>query len=358
MNASPLVSVVIPAFNSARTLEESVASVLSQTVNDLEVLIVDDGSLDDTLKLAQAIERRVPATVRVLRHAGGANRGVAASRNLALDHARGEYIAFLDADDLWLPTKLERQLEAFAGASPQVGLVCCDVWNIHAEPGTDWETAERWRPLSNSNFKGADGTSAELMLFHPKTAFYNWIASPTPLVRAKYFRDGLRFIGPPRLQTQFEDYLLWLMLSLRCEFLAIPEPLAYYRVHDSQFVSRYARTARCLDYLADIDELLNILLHECRDEFSKRGWEARIWDRFREIALRMVRLDVTRASSRISSIPISDVIGLLRLAIRYQSFKAMVAALAARSCRLSVRRLFSNRLTRVLRQLAGTSSNG
>src|SRR5262245_39908172 len=99
----PNVSVVIPSYNSAAYLPAAIDSVLAQTARDLEVIVVDDGSTDDT----PDVVARYGPPVRGIRQA---NAGVAAARNRGIAEARGRYIAFLDADDTWEPVKLERQL--------------------------------------------------------------------------------------------------------------------------------------------------------------------------------------------------------------------------------------------------------
>lgn len=122
MSGRPLVSVVTIFFNARQFLSEAVESVLAQTCPDWELLLVDDGSTDGSRAIAEEHAARLPGRVRCLEHPGRANRGMSASRNLGLRHARGELIAFLDADDVWLPEKLERQVEALA-AHPEAALV-------------------------------------------------------------------------------------------------------------------------------------------------------------------------------------------------------------------------------------------
>ena len=113
----PRVSVVIPTYQRADTIAAALRSVLDQTVTDLEVLVVDDGSTDDT----QAVVRAVgDDRITFLSH--GSNQGGNAARATGIAAARGEYVAFLDADDLWYPTKVERQLQALADAGPRAGL--------------------------------------------------------------------------------------------------------------------------------------------------------------------------------------------------------------------------------------------
>jgi peptidoglycan/xylan/chitin deacetylase (PgdA/CDA1 family)/GT2 family glycosyltransferase/SAM-dependent methyltransferase len=103
-------------------LAEAIESVLAQTYPSWELLLVDDGSTDGSGAIARVYEARTPERIRVLSHAGNVNRGMSASRNLGIRHARGKYIAPLDGDDVWLPRKLERQV-ALLEAEPDVGMV-------------------------------------------------------------------------------------------------------------------------------------------------------------------------------------------------------------------------------------------
>jgi glycosyltransferase involved in cell wall biosynthesis len=105
----PLVSVVLIFLNEERFLEEAIASVRAQSHRRWELLLVDDGSTDQSSGIAQRHAREQPDRIRYLTHAGKANRGKSASRNLGLARARGEYVAFLDGDDVFRPEKLERQ---------------------------------------------------------------------------------------------------------------------------------------------------------------------------------------------------------------------------------------------------------
>ena len=104
------VSVVIIFFEAEKYLGEAIASVFAQRFDGWELILVDDGSTDSGTALARAFAERHPGRVRYLEHPGHANRGMSASRNLGIAAARGEYIALLDADDVWLPDKLYRQV--------------------------------------------------------------------------------------------------------------------------------------------------------------------------------------------------------------------------------------------------------
>jgi glycosyltransferase involved in cell wall biosynthesis len=116
----PRVSVIMPFFNLERFIEESIDSVLAQTYPDWELLLIDDGSTDGSPAIARRYAGLHPERIRYLSHEGGANRGASASRNLGIREARGEYIALLDADDTWVPRKLEEQV-AILDAHPDVG---------------------------------------------------------------------------------------------------------------------------------------------------------------------------------------------------------------------------------------------
>ena len=102
----PLVSVVMPAWNAEATIVEALRSVAAQTYRDLEIIIVDDGSTDATAALAKEFCASDPRA-RTVRRSNG---GPAAARNLGIAEARGEWIALIDADDVWHPTKIEKQL--------------------------------------------------------------------------------------------------------------------------------------------------------------------------------------------------------------------------------------------------------
>src|SRR3990172_4230917 len=108
INNQPLVSVIMIFLNAGRFIEEAVESVFTQSYENWELLFVDDGSVDRSTSIAQAYADRYPHKVRYLEHTGHQNRGKCASRNLGIGNTRGDYIVFLDADDVWLPDKLKR----------------------------------------------------------------------------------------------------------------------------------------------------------------------------------------------------------------------------------------------------------
>lgn len=141
----PAVSILMPVRNNERTLREAIGSVQAQTELDWELLLIDDGSEDLSLRIALGCAEADPDRIRILRHPGRENRGSSASRNLGLRHARGEFLTFLDADDQWLSNCLATQLSVI-NAHPEAAMVFC--------------AAERWchldRPFDEATARAAD----------------------------------------------------------------------------------------------------------------------------------------------------------------------------------------------------------
>jgi glycosyltransferase involved in cell wall biosynthesis len=262
----PRVSVVIPAFNAGVTLRETVNSVLMQTFGNLECLVIDDGSTDDTNELVKQLAAQ-DARVRLLVHQRHGNQGTAQSRNLGLRCARGEFIAFLDADDAWLPTKLEKQLEIM-DLQPEVGFVFGDVYlSVNTDPSFPMSA----QPLSRDPFRESmaalfnadERAPARILNLHLAPATF--VPSPTPLVRQTLFANGLEFVGPPLLNTMYEDFLMWRVLSMRTRAFCMQEPLAIYRVHDDSFTSQFKFRRSVVDHLSGIEEVERSYLEQCKD---------------------------------------------------------------------------------------------
>ncbi len=202
----PKVSVVIPAYNAMRFLPHTVESVLAQTLQDFEVLIVDDGSKDNTASWAAA--HPDPRVKLVSRPNGGA----AAARNTGVAAARGEYVAFLDADDLWQPTKLEKQV-ARMEADPEVGLV--DTWISYINAAGE--------PIGKVMTQHLEGDVWAQMVE------YNLVrCGSTPLVRRRLFGEVGTFDESFRYA---EDWEMWIRITARYRFAVVKEPLAAYRQH-------------------------------------------------------------------------------------------------------------------------------
>lgn len=136
MDNKPLVSVVVIFLNAERFIQEAIESVFAQTYDDWELLLVDDGSTDSSTSIALQYAQQYPGKVRYLEHEGHQNWGSSAARNLGICHAKGEYIAFLDADDVWLPDNLSHQV-AVLNSQPEAGMV--------------YGTAQKWYSWSENS---------------------------------------------------------------------------------------------------------------------------------------------------------------------------------------------------------------
>lgn len=115
---TPLVSVIMPSYNAEAFLDAAIASVVGQSVADWELIVIDDCSADGSFEIARQWQQR---DRRIMAVRNDVNAGVARTRNWGIEMARGQYIAFLDSDDIWLPKKLERQLAAMEAAGAQIG---------------------------------------------------------------------------------------------------------------------------------------------------------------------------------------------------------------------------------------------
>jgi glycosyltransferase involved in cell wall biosynthesis len=162
VSASPTVSVIIPAHDRAETIERAVRSVLEQSLRDLEVVVVDDGSSDATAEIAESTG---DPRVRLIRHP--VNRGAAAARNTGIRQARGEFIAFLDSDDEFMEGKLAMQLEALQAAMPDVRVSCSALRLEEIDSGRSWD---RFHAIAADEFlrmyMGCDLSPGATMLAH------------------------------------------------------------------------------------------------------------------------------------------------------------------------------------------------
>ena len=217
------VSLVIATFNHARLLGEALDSALSQTLGGVDVVVVDDGSTDDT----PAVLARYGGRVRIVRQP---NRGLAAARNAGIAAARGRYLAFLDADDVVAPTKLAEQLAVLERA-PGVGWTYCDVMIETAATGGKITASERF---------GYGARSLDGWLF-PELIRGNFIPAIAPLVRRSLI-DATG--GFDESLTALEDWDLWLRLALIAEARYTPAVLATYRVQAAGMSEDRARMDR------------------------------------------------------------------------------------------------------------------
>ncbi|MBR1170982.1 glycosyltransferase family 2 protein [Bradyrhizobium liaoningense] len=208
-----MISVIVPAFNAANTIHETVSSALNQTHCNLEVIIVDDGSTDQTGTVAA---RLAESDLRV-RYVYKENGGVASARNRGIAEAQGEFVATLDADDLWYPTKLERQLQRLEQSGPETALVyawCCWI----DDDGNVTGSAPPTRLEGN--------ILPDMCLGNVVISGSNALTRREAVIAAGGFDESLRSRGAQGC----EDWKLYLAIAERHRIAMVPEYLVGYRV--------------------------------------------------------------------------------------------------------------------------------
>ena len=203
----PKVSVVLPAYNAIIYLPETMKSVLSQTFDDFEVIVVNDGSSDGT---EQWVSQITDSRVKLISQK---NQGLAVARNTGIAHASGKYIAFLDADDLWEPTKLEKQV-CVLDSNPEAGLVYTWVGYID-EQGESTGRVVKYQ---------AEGDVWKILLERNIVE-----CGSVAMVRRSCFKAVGVFDWNLSFFNVNEDWDMWLRIAACYPFNVIKEPLTYYR---------------------------------------------------------------------------------------------------------------------------------
>lgn len=296
----PLVSVIVPFLNAERFLEDAIESVRQQTYPEWELLLVDDGSDDGSTAIAQRYAGRRPERIRYLEHKGHANRGVCASRNLGIRRTRGNLIALLDADDVWMPEKLSEQV-ALMQAYPRAAMVFgkARYWSADADaeadtpdlglrPNTLYEPPElftRCHPLGSAT---APCPSSLVLRRHVVEAIGG-------------FEEG--FVDEKQL---YEDQAFLVKVYLRYPVFVTDHTWIHYRIHSESCMARVddERAVRSYflrwleDYLQrenvdpavwqePLQRALKPYLHPIRTHLARRGTE--YWRRGRKLTQRILR---------------------------------------------------------------------
>lgn len=206
--SEPTVSVIVAAYNAERYISETLKSIFAQTFTDFEVIVVDDGSTDRT----PDIVHEHPG-VHYLRQV---NQGQPAARNAGIRAARGRYLSFLDADDLWLPLKLEKQVSYLLNHSDAKWVYCDAV-------------------LFDSDMHRVLGRIGKEVTLHAgdvlnQLFLLSFIPSPTPVIAREVFEEVGLFDESPALRIG-EDWNMWLRIAARYPLGVVREPLALVRVH-------------------------------------------------------------------------------------------------------------------------------
>jgi glycosyltransferase involved in cell wall biosynthesis len=205
----PLVSVIVPTYNSAKYIEEALNSIFNQTFRDFEIIVVDDGSTDNTRQILEKYAQQIKYVCQ-------ANGGPSSARNTGIRLANGKYIAFLDADDLWFPEKLEKQIALFNHNS-KLGMVTTGVWSFD-EKGLFGYSANKRSKLMHGNI-------ARNIFLHSN------IGTPTVMVKKEVFDKIGVFEENIR---QSEDDNMWIRIAANYDIELIDEALIKVRNHPSR----------------------------------------------------------------------------------------------------------------------------
>jgi glycosyltransferase involved in cell wall biosynthesis len=256
------VSVVIPTHNRASLLGRSIKSVLGQTYKDFEIIVVDDASTDNTEEVVQSI--RDPR-IRYLRHEK--NRGGSAARNTGIRAAWGQYIAFQDSDDEWLPEKLEKQMEVLAAAPPEVGIVYTAFWRIRSD---------------NKEYIPGPEIQLKEGRVHRELLKGNFVTTQAVLVKRECFQKAGMF---DETLPRFQDWELFIRMAKHYEFRYVPEALV------RSFFTEDSISAKPKSLIA----ALEIILHKHVEDYKAN--EAIYFDKLIGLA-NMYRLENNPRKSR------------------------------------------------------------
>ncbi len=216
LQRNPLVSVIIPCLNRETLIGQAIESALGQTYQNVEIVVVNDGSTDGTEKAVQNYFSS--GKVRYFKHE--VNKGIPAARNTGIRNSLGDYVAFLDSDDMWLPDKVEVQLQAFSqDTTRQVGVVWTDAYYVDESGGS--RTSGTVLP---DDFALLPDEKVLKLLF-----MKNFVIAGTSMIgRSCFDKVGLL---DEELRGGADDYDLWLRLAPHFKFSYVPIPLATVRLH-------------------------------------------------------------------------------------------------------------------------------
>ncbi|MEG4108197.1 glycosyltransferase family A protein [Microcoleus sp. S13_C5] len=223
----PLVSVIIPAYNAEQFIEETLKSVLAQTYSAIEVLVVDDGSQDRTAEIVEKISKK-DSRVQLVQQQ---NAGVAAARNLGIHKSRGEYIAPIDADDIWYPENIEKQIQCMMEGYPSLGVVYS--WSLDID--------EKGFLTGGIRAFTIEGEVYETLICH------NFLGNASASMIRRSALDKVGFYDTSYVEKSAqgcEDWDLYLRLAEYYQFGVVPEFLIGYRKVYSSMSSNYVVMAK------------------------------------------------------------------------------------------------------------------
>ena len=253
INQAPKVSVILPTYNRAHIIEKAIQSVLKQTYQDFEIIIIDDGSKDDTEKIIRGFQEK-DNRIKYIRFEE--NKGAAAARNAGINMSKGEYITFQDSDDEWVIDKLEKQMKVIETSSENI-VVYCGFWRIDGDEKTY---------IPDINISNREGN------IHKELLKRNFIGTPSILLLKK----NLEKIGMfDENLSRLQDWDLAIRLSKYYNFKLIDEPL---------YISYVLSDSISANYEALIIAM-QIILAKYQDEIYKDHKIIKAWSiKFNSIA--------------------------------------------------------------------------
>lgn len=238
LGAVPRVSIITPFLNGEEFMDETISCVLEQTCRSWELLLVDDGSTDSSSELARKYAERYPNKIRYLEHSGHANLGQSPSRNLAIHHAHGEFIAFLDVDDYWLPEKLQRQVDIFDNHS-DVAMVYSPYFLWYSWTGRPEDLHRDIRgEIGNGKSYNRVVEPPQMLLQH--ILHENGLPAPVSAMVRRNIIDrtgGFELAFP----GMYDDEAFFGKIALNYSVFVISECLDRYRQHENSFCARAIR---------------------------------------------------------------------------------------------------------------------
>lgn len=221
----PLISVVIPVYNGEKTIRQTIESVINQTFSNFELIVIDDGSQDSTLDIVRSIS---DSRLKVFSFP---NAGLAASRNRGIQLASGDYISFIDADDLWTGDKLEAQLKALLD-NPQAAVAFS--WTDCIDESGQFSRRGNYSTVSGNVY-------AQLLLTDFIENGSNLLIRSEAFKKVSYFNESL---------PAAEDWEMWLRLAANYEFVVVPSPQVLYRLSTTSMSANVVRQeAACLQVI-------------------------------------------------------------------------------------------------------------
>ncbi|MEH2111554.1 glycosyltransferase [Nostoc sp.] len=264
----PKISVIIPAYNSEKTIKQTIQSVLNQTFTNLELIVINDGSQDSTLEVVTQFQ---DSRIKVFSYA---NAGGNVSRNRGLNHAVGEFVSFLDADDIWTPDKLRSQLKALQG-------------NVTAKVAYGWtdyiDTNGKFL-LSGKRINLNGNIYEELLLNNFLENGSNPLICKKALIALGGFDESL---------NAAQDWDMWLRLASKFDFICVPSVQIFYRISANSVSSNLARQEKaCLQVLGRA--------YKQRPSTVRNSWDISLANLYKYLACKALQKPFNRQKSLLS----------------------------------------------------------